>query len=143
MIRALTVHDAGHIQKINKESLGYDFSLEKITRKLEQLLVDSRHHILIGYEAQGKIVGYVHAEVYETLYFSTLLNVLALAVIKNNQRSGIGKKLMLALEEEAKNRGIDSIRLNSGATRTDAHAFYRSLGYDDEKLQKRLIKKIG
>ena len=143
MIRLLTIQDACAIQQINRESLGYDFSLAETTKKLERLLADTTHHILLGYEEQETIVGYVHAEIYDTLYFETLLNILALAVGGNQRRRGVGRKLMLALEVEAKNRGIQTIRLNSGSTRIEAHTFYGSLGYGDVKLQKRLLKKLS
>ena len=143
MIRRLTLQDVCAIHQINMESLGYDFSLAETTNKLKKLLVDTTHHILLGYEDEKTIIGYVHAEIYDTLYFPTLLNVLALAVDANRKRQGVGRKLMLDLETEAKNRGIQTIRLNSGSTRSEAHTFYASLGYGDEKLQKRLVKKLS
>ena len=40
---------------------------------------------------------------------------------------------MTAAEGWARRRGAESIRLRSGATRVDAHAFYRALGYQDGK----------
>ena len=34
------------------------------------------------------------------------------------------------------------IRLNSGGTRTQAHNFYRNIGFSDEKTQLRFIKSL-
>lgn len=39
-------------------------------------------------------------------------------------------------------RGIKEIRLNSGGTRKEAHEFYRTIGFDDEKMQIRFLKEV-
>lgn len=44
--------------------------------------------------------------------------------------------------EEAAERGIHAIRLNSGASRTEAHAFYQHLGFEEIKLQKKFVKQV-
>lgn len=144
MIRELRLQDTKYIQQLNEESLGYTFSLEETTKKIIRILDDSFHHTVIVYEDSEtkEVIGYIHAEIYETLYFPTMLNILALAVNQKKQRNGVGSKLMLALEEEARKQSILTIRLNSGATRVEAHSFYYSLGYDSEKLQKRLMKSL-
>lgn len=51
---------------------------------------------------QARFLGYVHAQLYETIYSQTLLNVLGLAVAKEAEGRGIGKQLMTKLETEAK-----------------------------------------
>jgi len=47
---------------------------------------------------------------------------------------------MHALENEARNRQYEAIRLNSGMIRKEAHKFYEKIGYDNNKNQKRFIK---
>ena len=39
-------------------------------------------------------------------------------------------------------KNIHFVRLNSGTTRVEAHKFYRTNGYRDDKEQKRFIKRI-
>ena len=72
-------------------------------KQIEKLLLASDREFLYVYEETktGKILGYVHAQLYETIYSQTLLNVLGLAVAKAEGR-GIGKQLMTKLETEAK-----------------------------------------
>ncbi|MGY3765812.1 GNAT family N-acetyltransferase [Vagococcus vulneris] len=144
MIRPLTVRDAADIYLLNREQLGYDLTLPRTTEKLTALLTDTQHHFLLGFEdtATNQIVGYVHAEVYDTLYSDTLFNVLALAVAKSHEKQGIGKTLMTALEQEAINRNYEGIRLNSSVSRKEAHRFYEALNYDNNKEQKRFIKHV-
>jgi len=142
MIRNLKIQDAEKLQVINKEQLGYDFPIDLTKSQLTKLLNDSKHHFFLGFEDDNskKILGYVHAEVYESIYSRPLFNVLALAVSKESEKQGIGKKLMHALENEARNRQYEAIRLNSGMIRKEAHKFYEKIGYDNNKNQKRFIK---
>ena len=143
MLRALKPTDTGSIYEINKEALGYAFSPEDTASQLAKLSQDS-HHFLLGYEdsTNHALLGYVHAEVYESLYSNAGFNILALAVIPQMQGKGIGKALLKGLEQETEKRGYKFIRLNSADHRIGAHAFYEQVGYTCDKLQKRFIKFI-
>ena len=141
MLRDLKTTDVEAICVINKEALGYTFSPEETASQLARLSKDS-HHFLLGYEddASHELHGYVHAEVYESLYSKPGFNILALAVLLQTQGQGIGKTLLQGLEHEAKKRGYNFIRLNSADHRLGAHAFYEKVGYTCDKTQKRFIR---
>ena len=141
MLRDLKTTDVAAICEINKEALGYSFSLEETSSQLDKLSQDS-HHYLLGVEdsTSHDLLGYVHAEVYESLYSKPGLNILALAVLPQTQGQGIGKTLLQGLEHEAKKRGYNFIRLNSADHRLGAHAFYEKVGYTCDKTQKRFIR---
>lgn len=144
MLRNITILDAKEIQKISNYELGYDVDLDIVKKQIEKLTNDNKHNIIIGFENEQtrKIVGFVHAELYESLYMDTGLNILGLAVDSNFQGQGIGKKLMSAIEDYALKNNISFIRLNSNVRRVEAHKFYGSIGYICDKTQKRLIKKL-
>lgn len=144
MLRNITILDAKEIQKISNYELGYDVDLDIVKKQIEKLTNDNKHNIIIGFgnEQTRKIIGFVHAELYESLYMDTGLNILGLAVDSNFQGQGIGKKLMGAIEDYALKNNISFIRLNSNVRRTEAHKFYESIGYVCDKTQKRLIKKL-
>ena len=143
MLRDLKTTDVAAICEINKEALGYSFSLEETSSQLAKLSQDP-HHFLLGFEepTSHDLLGYVHAEVYESLYSNAGFNILALAVVPQMQGKGIGKILLHGLEQEAKRRGYEFIRLNSADHRLGAHAFYERVGYTCDKVQKRFIKLI-
>ena len=143
MLRALKATDVASIHEINKDALGYDFSPEETASQLAKLSQDP-HHFLLGFEepTSHDLLGYVHAEVYESLYSKPGFNILALAVLPQTQGQGIGKTLLQGLEQEAKKRGYNFIRLNSADQRIGAHAFYEKVGYTCDKMQKRFIKVI-
>mgnify|MGYP000850876299 FL=1 len=144
MLKNITILDVEEIQKICNYELGYDVDLSIVKKQIEKLTNDRKHHIIIGYENDRvrKIVGFVHAEFYESLYMETGLNILALAVDSKFQGQGIGKKLMSSIEEYALKNNISFIRLNSNVYRIEAHKFYERIGYVCDKTQKRLIKKL-
>lgn len=141
MLRDLKITDVDAIYKINKEALGYSFNLEDTASQLAKLSQDS-HHYLLGFEDSSShdLLGYVHAEVYESLYSKPGFNILALAVLPQMQGKGIGKTLLQGLEQEAKNQEYQFIRLNSADHRLGAHAFYEKVGYTCDKVQKRFIR---
>lgn len=141
MLRDLIATDVEAICEINKEALGYSFSLEETNSQLAKLSQDS-HHYLLGFEdsTSHDLLGYVHAEVYESLYSKPGFNILALAVLPQTQGQGIGKTLLQGLEQEAKKRGYNFIRLNSADHRLGAHVFYEKVGYTCDKVQKRFIR---
>lgn len=143
MLRNLKNTDVKAIFEINQEALGYSFSIEETASQLAKLSQDS-HHYLLGFEDSDSqdLLGYVHAEVYESLYSKEGFNILALAVSPQAQGQGIGKALLQGLEKETKRRGFEFIRLNSADHRLDAHAFYEKVGYTCDKVQKRFIKLI-
>jgi len=142
MIRAIVENDLIELNKINHEELGYNYSLDKSLIQLRKILKDSDHHFLAVYEddVTKKVLGYVHAEVYEEIYTDSALNVLALAVLSHHHHSGVGIKLMSWLEKTAIDNDFKSIRLNSGMSRTNAHGFYEHIGYVHVKDQKKFIK---
>lgn len=144
MLRNITIFDAQEIQSISNFELGYDVNLDIVKKQIEKLTNDNKHNIIIGFENEQtrKIIGFVHAELYESLYMDTGLNILGLAVDSNFQGQGIGKKLMSSIEDYALKNNISYIRLNSNVRRIGAHKFYESIGYVCDKTQKRLIKKL-
>ena len=142
MIRTVQVKDAGQIRDLCYQALGYDSTLEKVAAQIEKFnLPDSDHFCFVYEEDQtGNILGYVEAEVYESLYSDSGLNVLGLAVFPTAQGRGIGRQLMERVEDLAKSKHYAFIRLNSASHRKEAHFFYERIGYEGNKTQKRFLK---
>ena len=142
MFREINIADTLEVAEICKAALGYDVDVENVKKQIEKLTNDRKQHIIIGYEDERirKIIGFVHAQMYESFYSDLGLNILGLAVNPDFQGRGIGKKLMNKLEEYAVDNNISFIRLNSAMKREDAHKFYKHIGYTCDKVQKRFIK---
>ena len=140
VIRKVVISDSAVICRISSKDLGYECEEEFVRERLEKL--DADREVVFVAEAEGKVMGYVHAEVYILLYWAPMVNILGLAVSSDCRRQGAGKALMQQVEVWAKGKGIKEIRLNSGGTRKEAHEFYRAIGFDDEKVQIRFLKEV-
>ena len=144
MIRKIKIEDAEAVQRLCNISLGYSVSVEIVMGQIQKLSEDVNHHYIYVYEDEELqiVVGFVHAEVYESLYSYAGLNILGLAVLPEFQGKGIGRELMHYLEVNAKNDSVSFVRLNSADYRVEAHKFYESIGYVCDKTQKRFIKRL-
>ena len=135
MIREINISDAEEIQKICKTALGYDVDISTVSNQINKLSCDNKNHILAVCEDENtkKVIGFIHAQVYESVYSDTGLNILGLAVDPDFHGNGVGTKFAI-------DNGISFIRLNSANHRVEAHKFYENMGYKSDKLQKRFIK---
>ena len=139
-IRKMSVDDADEVCKICSDDLGYPCDLSLVAEKAENINSD-REAVFVAL-IDEITAGFIHVEKYDLLYFETMANILGLAVKSEYRNNGIGRQLILAAEEWAAENGINVMRLNSGISRTDAHEFYRHLGYDSEKEQIRFEKHL-
>ena len=139
-IRKARVSDAGMLAALCREEMGYNCTVGQVKEALHGLQPE-REQVFIAVSGH-QALGFVHVEKYRVLYFDTMANILGLAVRRDARRHGIGSWLMQEAETWAKDRGITAMRLNSGAGRKEAHAFYRAIGYTESKEQLRFIKKL-
>lgn len=140
IIRQAKIEDYKDICKICCDDLGYNCSEELVKERLEGLDKNNERVLVAVYNSE--VIGYLHAQIYKTLYFEELINFLGLAVSKEYRNKKVGTKLVNEIENWAKEKGINKVRVNSGFSRKEAHEFYRSLGYNNEKEQIRFLKSL-
>lgn len=133
-IRECKSTDAPAICALNREELGYDYPLEETAKKLEAILKSKSDRIFVA-EAENTVIGYVHACNYDVLYAPHMKNIMGIAVRHAYRRQGVGKALLEQTEAWARKTNAKGIRLVSGSTRKEAHAFYRRLGYSGGREQ--------
>lgn len=133
-IRECTVSDAVDIAKLNRDEMGYNFDIEETMKKIRMLLCSEKDKILVA-EANGIVIGYIHANDYDLLYAPHMKNIMGIAVSSDYRHLGVGRALLQKIEEWASETGAVSVRLVSGAERTAAHEFYRKCGYTQNKQQ--------
>ncbi len=83
-------------------------------------------------ENEGHIVGYAC----QTVLFEDA-EILNIAVKKEHRREGLGKKLMLAMQEKAVALGAQKSFLEVRISNENALKLYRSLGYNDLSVRKK------
>lgn len=140
-IRKAEINDSSVISKICTDDLGYKCTVELVSDCLKN--IDGKRETVYVAEIDGTVVGYIHAEIYNTLYYESMINILGIAVSSDYRRQGIGRALLSRAEEWGEENGVKIVRLNSGGSRKEAHDFYRAMGYDDEKMQVRFLKKLN
>lgn len=133
--------DVKAICELNAKEMGYDYPLDKTGEKLRRLLKSDKDKIFVAV-IDNIIVGYVHANDYDVIYAPHMKNIMGIAVSSGFKKKGIGRALLSAVEDWAKNDGADGVRLVSGAARTGAHEFYRHCGYGGDKQQINFKKKL-
>ena len=139
-IRLVNGDDASQVCAICCDDLGYQCDRALVKERISQL-EDEREAVFVAVIDEN-VVGYIHVEKYNTLYFETMANILGLAVSKRYRKHGVGKALVNQAEKWAVENEISLMRLNSGSSRSGAHKFYRRLGYGSEKDQIRFVKRL-
>lgn len=120
------------------DDLGYECGEEFVLNRLKN--IDEKREAVFAAEIDGTVVGFIHAEIYNTLYFKSMINILGLAVSVEYRRQGIGRALISYAENWAKEQGINIVRLNSGNSRKEAHKFYKAMGYDNKNCRCGFLK---
>lgn len=139
-IRKTVPDDAERICEINKNSLGYDFPADKTAIQIERIIKDEKTLLLSVTDDENRAIGYIEAQIYETPYAETYVNIMALTVDEKFQGKGLGKKLLSAAEDWGKSKGAVGVRLESSTYRTEAHKFYEACGYECAKEHKNFKK---
>lgn len=141
MLRLCQESDCRDIWQINREEMGYDVAFEIAEKQLLKVMKDPNQQIYV-YEADNKVVGYIHACKYDLLYAQPLINIMGIAVLKEYQRNGIGGLLLLMAEDWASDCGISGVHLNTGINRETAQKFYEAWGYECRKEQLNYVKML-
>jgi N-acetylglutamate synthase-like GNAT family acetyltransferase len=119
--------------------LGYPPEREQLAERLDRLLSDPAVEIHVA-ERDGRVVGFATLHVLELIERPPIGRLSAIVVTVPERRRGVGAELIERIETAAVARGCDRLELTSGNWRVDAHAFYRSLGF--EPAPQRFLKRL-
>lgn len=111
--------------------LGFNHAVEEITRRW--MLIENRasNPALIAEEGQS-VRGLVALHIAPMLFYPhPLARITTLVVDPEHRRRGIGRALLEAAECLAEEAGCDVLELTTGKHRKEAHAFYRSMGFEE------------
>ncbi len=140
LVRTMTPGDVGAVTALSLQ-LGYHVDLASVDAAMPTALRSPSTAFVAEFESG--VVGWVHAYVSVLLqYPHPFVEIGGLVVDGNSRGSGVGRALMEAVEQWALERGLDEVRLRSGAARHDAHKFYESLGYQIEKSSYTFSKRL-
>ena len=130
-IREISESDYNAVLSLWNNELGnHTVTAENIAPHHERVKNDDRYKTFVAV-VDGNVVGFVtsvwsHAVGCEVGF----MQITGIATDSKLQGKGIGAKLIEAMENHAKTKGIDSMLLGCGVKRIGAHAFYERQGYD-------------
>ncbi|MBE1442949.1 GNAT family N-acetyltransferase [Paenibacillus sp. OAS669] len=117
------------------------FSEDKVKEKIH-IIMEKTKDVVLVYEENNQVIGYIHGSPYELLFSESLVNVLGFVVKEEYRKQGIGSMLIEQLEQWAEKNGFSGIKLLSHPSRVQAHRIYERRGYVFTKDQKNFIKKF-
>jgi GNAT superfamily N-acetyltransferase len=131
-VRPLRLEDAPVVAVLAGQ-LGYPSTTEDIERRF-RLLDGSPLDALFGVETEEAVlVGWVHVQRHHSLELDPYALVVALVVDERFRGSGVGRALLEATEQWARDHGLTGIRVRSNITRERTHRFYEQRGYRNVK----------
>ncbi|OXM85327.1 GNAT family N-acetyltransferase [Paenibacillus rigui] len=132
-IRRARQADARHIAELSNQ-LGYAATEEQIEERLMNLLSDEVHAVFVM-EAEEEVVGWAHIQGRHLIESAAFAEIGGLVVHSRCRGQGIGRMLMRACEDWAREQKYGAVRVRSGGQRLDAHRFYEQIGYTRVKSQ--------
>ena len=109
--------------------LGYPADATDIASRLERVLADPEHYLLVAVDDGGRVTGWVHAAEEFPLEYGPRAEILGLVVDETARGTGVGRNLVEAVERWAQGRGLDMVTVRSNVVRESSHPFYEHLGY--------------
>ena len=142
VIRPATLADAGRLAALSSE-LGYPVTADEIAGRLGELLARDGDIVLVAEHEPGQVAGWVHGSEQWLLESGRRCELLGLVVDARVRGRGLGRRLVTAVEEWARSRGLEQMAVRSNVTRAESHPFYERLGYARVKTQHAYRKRLG
>jgi len=120
--------------------LGYPARPEQVVARLGNLLPAEQG--LFVAEVNGAVVGMVHVSRLATLVADDTADIAAFVVDNERRSQGIGRALLQAAEEWAKQRGCCTLQVRTNIVRQRAHQFYFRNGFRQVKTSLTLVKQL-
>lgn len=135
-IRHIAESDLPALARLYEELMGIPTNGDRMLQVFRSAESSGNYHILGAFhegELAGSLMGIICLDfVGSCKPFMVIENVIVSSRIR---RQGIGKKLMEAIEQIARDHDCGYIIFLSGEQRKEAHRFYEKLGYRDEQVE--------
>ncbi len=127
-IRDAKLSDASAIAALMCE-LGYETTSDEMRARLKSILGDARYSTFVA-KIDNELCGIVGTLTHASHEHNDLSGkIIALVVSKKERRSGVGRALVAAAENDFARRNVARVTLTTRFEREDAHRFYEALGY--------------
>lgn len=121
--------------------LGYTPSKQDVVNGFIRMSSHPDYEIIV-ITADDLVVGKMTLNVRYRVENPAFLQITAIVTNESVRGQGYGKRLMEYAEQQARAKGFSSVVLYSNKKRTDAHNFYKSLGYLGNKESIFFVKNL-
>ncbi len=129
-VRAATPGDAPAVSRLLSQ-LGYEVAPSEVSTRLDALARSFADPVLVAAEESGAVLGVVALHWARMLFHGAQIARITTLVVDGQARGrGVGRLLVEAGAAAAQAAGCDAIELTTALRRSDAQAFYRSLGFE-------------
>ena len=137
----MTEGDADAVAALSTQ-LGYPSSAEQTLRRFRAIGDAPDARVWVAESAEGAILGWIHLFGNRLLESDPDAEIGGLVVHEAARGRGVGRALVSAAEAWARERGYTVVSVRSNVIRTEAHAFYKGLGYEPTKSQFKFRKRL-
>lgn len=120
--------------------LGYASTPQEVLARLRAVVARTDHAVFVA-EADGSVVGWVHAFGTQVIEADACAEIGGLVVEKEQRGRGVGAALVARAEAWGRELGYRHVRVRSNVVRERAHRFYEKHGYECTK-QSRVFTKV-
>ncbi len=139
--RVMREADAPRVAELAGE-LGYPSTADQILARKAVLDRQGMSVVYVAEAAGDELVGWIIVSEICSMELDPHAEVKGLVVAGSARSGGVGATLMEAGEAWARARGLKEMVLRSNVIRERAHAFYRRLGYEEQKRQVKLRRRL-
>ena len=135
IIRRAVASDAAELARLTSQ-LGYPVTQAALRSRLMRMIDSSDDCLLVAEVSSGELAGWIHGFLSQLLESDYRVEIGGLVVDEQRRRSGIGRRLVRAVEDWAVARGAVELSVRCREERTESHKFYESLSFRHTKTQR-------
>jgi GNAT superfamily N-acetyltransferase len=130
---AVLIKEIGWFELLNRETLGD--ATRRVRDRLEACLADGSHAVFVAESDEKKIVGYVSVHWLPYLFMGGPEGYVSeLFIAKDARGKGIGRQLLEAVKEQARQRGCSRLSLiNLRRRESYQRRFYLKAGWQERE----------
>lgn len=114
-------------------------SPEEQRKLLEEICADERVMLLIAERGGSELVGEVSLRLFSRFRSTSHVRVLGITLAPSVRGRGLGRRMMSAAIDWARDRGVRRIELSVFSNNARAMALYRKMGFEVEGIRRRVF----